>query len=80
MVHFLICVLYHVLLIAALGEAMQIAHALCTFPQECMRQDRMSAYYSMYEASSFKDAMEYEFSKGIEIVAKESIQGTFPEL
>lgn len=59
----------------ALEEAMALARSLLTFPQECMKLDRQSAYYSTFEASSLKDALRFEHDAGVEVVAKESVQG-----
>ncbi|KAF3901870.1 hypothetical protein AA313_de0210415 [Arthrobotrys entomopaga] len=59
----------------ALEEAEAIARQLLTFPQECMNLDRRSAYYACYEASSFDDALTYEFDNGVKVVSEESVQG-----
>jgi enoyl-CoA hydratase/carnithine racemase len=56
-------------------EAMALARSLLAFPQECMNLDRRSAYYSTYEASSLKDALRFEHDAGVEVVARESVQG-----
>lgn len=56
-------------------EAMALARSLLTFPQECMNLDRQSAYYSTFEASNLKDALRFEYDAGVEVVAKESVQG-----
>ncbi|POS72327.1 carnitinyl-CoA dehydratase [Diaporthe helianthi] len=59
----------------AVEEAMALARSLLAFPQECMNLDRRSAYYSTFEASSLKDALRFEYDAGVEVVAKESVQG-----
>lgn len=56
-------------------EAMALARSLLAFPQECMNLDRRSAYYSTFEASSLKDALRFEHDAGVEVVAKEAVQG-----
>ena len=61
--------------LTALGEALKIAQQLSNFPQNCMRQDRRSAYYAMYDATSFKDAVSYELIHGVEILQQESVKG-----
>ncbi|KAJ0103951.1 hypothetical protein J7T55_010968 [Diaporthe amygdali] len=59
----------------AVEEATALARSLLAFPQECMNLDRQSAYYSTFEASSLKEALKFEHDTGIEVVAKESVQG-----
>ena len=54
---------------------MQLARQLTFYPQECLNQDRQSAYYAMYDAPSFKDAITHEFNTGMQVIAKESVQG-----
>ena len=54
---------------------MKLAEQICKFPQECMNRDRKSAFYAMYEATSFKDAVDYEMSHGLEVIQQESITG-----
>lgn len=54
-----------------LDEAINISKQLVMFPQRCMNVDRDSAYYAAYKATSFEDAMQNEFSKGIGVVAAE---------
>jgi hypothetical protein len=41
-----------------------------------MRRDRLSAYYAAFEATSFKDAVDYELTNGLEVVQEESVKGT----
>ncbi|KKY34515.1 putative enoylhydratase isomerase family protein [Diaporthe ampelina] len=59
----------------AVEEAMALARSLLAFPQECMNLDRRSAYYSTFEAPSLKGALRFEHDAGVEVVAKESVQG-----
>ncbi|KAJ9649838.1 hypothetical protein H2198_010837 [Neophaeococcomyces mojaviensis] len=59
----------------SLEEATALARSLLQFPQGCMRADRDSAYYAAYDASSFEDAMQNEFSKGFKVLATESVSG-----
>ncbi|KAF5974341.1 enoyl hydratase [Fusarium coicis] len=59
----------------ALVEATKIAKQLLTFPQECMNVDRASCYYSVYNASSFQDALRNEFENGVKVITTESVKG-----
>lgn len=61
--------------IIAIGQAVQLAHNVKKFPQECLKADRRSAYYSTFDAKSFKDAFEFEFGNGFPIVSQESVEG-----
>ncbi|XP_073532779.1 enoyl-CoA hydratase EchA19-like isoform X1 [Phyllobates terribilis] len=58
-----------------LQSAIELAEQISAFPQKCMRSDRASAYYSTFDATSFTDAMQFEFNHGAEVVAEESIAG-----
>ncbi|XP_053570700.1 enoyl-CoA hydratase EchA19 isoform X2 [Bombina bombina] len=58
-----------------LQSAIELAEKISTFPPKCMLADRTSAYYSTFEASSFADAMQYEFNTGSEVLAEESVAG-----
>lgn len=40
-----------------------------------MRGDRNSAYHSMFDASSFTEAMQYEFDTGSKVILSESVPG-----
>ena len=40
-----------------------------------MLADRRSLFYSTYEATSFADAMDFEYSQGLPIVEAEAIKG-----
>lgn len=40
-----------------------------------MRRDRNSAYYGAFDTSSFTEAMQFEFDKGMQVVVEESIPG-----
>lgn len=59
----------------AVEEAMHIAEMLVKFPQACMNKDRNSCYFAAYEAKSFEDALQYEYSQGIEVVNDEGLNG-----
>ena len=54
---------------------MKLAQRLCQFPQDCMRADRASAYYSTYDAISYDDAFQKEWQQGSPVVQKESVKG-----
>ncbi|KAF6521578.1 hypothetical protein HZS61_015836 [Fusarium oxysporum f. sp. conglutinans] len=59
----------------ALAEATKIAKQLLTFPQECMNVDRANCYYSVYNATSFQDALRNEFENGVKVITTESVKG-----
>lgn len=59
----------------AFGRAYKYAMDLQKFPQECLKADRRSAYYSAFEAKSLDDALKFEYENGLPIVAEESIKG-----
>ncbi|KAK0647617.1 3-hydroxypropionyl-coenzyme A dehydratase [Lasiodiplodia hormozganensis] len=59
----------------AFEEANKIAKQLLTFPQACMNVDRSSCYYSVYNATSFEDALRNEFDEGIKVITTESVKG-----
>lgn len=59
----------------ALEEATKIAESLLNFPQACMNVDRANCYYSVYNATSFEDALRNEFDTGRKVITKESVQG-----
>jgi len=59
----------------ALEEATRIAQQLLQFPQLCMNKDRQSAYHAAFEARSFQDAMDFEFSNAKAVLSKESFGG-----
>eukprot|EP00047_Mylnosiga_fluctuans_P019380 m.82038 g.82038 ORF g.82038 m.82038 type:complete len:275 (-) comp8099_c0_seq2:991-1815(-) len=48
----------------ATEEAMKLAQLIASHPQDCMRSDRDAAYHATYSATSFEDAMDYEFRAG----------------
>ncbi|XP_075684558.1 enoyl-CoA hydratase EchA19-like isoform X3 [Rhinoderma darwinii] len=58
-----------------LQSAIKLAEQISAFPQKCMRSDRVSAYYSTFDATSFTDAMQFEFNHGSEVLAEESVAG-----
>lgn len=61
------------------GKSLEAAVALCKqiggFPQECLKVDRSSLYYSAYDAKSVEDALEHEYCKGIKVIPTESVLG-----
>ncbi|KAL2862338.1 enoyl-CoA hydratase/isomerase family protein [Aspergillus lucknowensis] len=59
----------------ALEEATSIARQLLVFPQGCMNADRTSCYYAAYDATSFEDALSFEYDHGIKVIASESVTG-----
>lgn len=59
----------------ALEEAQKIARQLTVFPQECMNADRRSCYYAAYGASSFEDALSFEYDNGSKVINAESVKG-----
>lgn len=61
---------------AALGQAIQLAKGIAKFPQECMKSDRRSAFYSTYNATSVQDALQFEFANGMKVFMEESLPGT----
>ncbi|RWS00196.1 hypothetical protein B4U79_01724 [Dinothrombium tinctorium] len=58
-----------------LGRAMSLAQSLTKFPQQCLKADRRSAYYSTFEARSIQDALQFEYENGVPIIEEESIEG-----
>ncbi|CAG8068150.1 unnamed protein product [Penicillium salamii] len=59
----------------SLKEAIALAKQLIAFPDLCLNTDRQSCYYSVYDASSFQDAMVQEFNAGEKVISKEAIAG-----
>ncbi|XP_060133961.1 enoyl-CoA hydratase EchA19-like isoform X2 [Zootoca vivipara] len=59
----------------ALQHAIELAEQISAFPQHCMRADRNSAYHSAFDASSFTEAMQFEFDTGVQVVLEESVPG-----
>ncbi|KAK6167589.1 hypothetical protein SNE40_021579 [Patella caerulea] len=59
----------------ALGRACQLASNIAQFPQECMLTDRRSVYNSVYNSSSIKNALQFEYVEGIKVISTESIAG-----
>ncbi|XP_069771790.1 probable enoyl-CoA hydratase, mitochondrial [Narcine bancroftii] len=55
--------------------ALELAERISAFPQHCMRADRTSADYSMYDALCFTEAMQCEFDNAKDVILKESISG-----
>jgi len=59
----------------ALNTALSLAKQVSEFPQTCLRGDRASAYYSVYNAKSKQDALNFELENSISNLAKESVTG-----
>ncbi|XP_054841476.1 enoyl-CoA hydratase EchA19-like [Eublepharis macularius] len=59
----------------ALHHAIKLAEEISAFPQQCMRGDRNSAYYCAFDASSFTEAMQFEFDTGLQAILNESVPG-----
>ncbi|XP_005306017.1 enoyl-CoA hydratase EchA19-like [Chrysemys picta bellii] len=59
----------------ALQCAIELAKQISAFPQQCMRGDRSSAYYSVFDAASFTEALQFEFDTGVQVISKESVPG-----
>ena len=59
----------------ALQEATKLAQALCKFPQECLRRDRLSAFNSCFDAPSLKEAFQFEWKNARDIIRIESVPG-----
>lgn len=58
----------------ALAEAKKLAHQLASFPQVCMRSDRMSAHEQ--SSMSMREALENELRRGLQVVASgETLEG-----
>jgi len=57
----------------SLEAAIELAKLLTTFPQNCMRADRMSVYHS-FDGGSIKGALSDEYSRGI-VVLDEASKG-----
>jgi hypothetical protein len=55
-----------------LGQAINLATSLVKFPQECMWADRVSAYNSAFNASSFEEALEFEKNSATPIILQAS--------
>jgi hypothetical protein len=59
----------------ALGEATKLAQTLSSFPQECLRRDRLSAYNSCFNSSSLADAFKFEWDNAKHVITAESVRG-----
>lgn len=59
----------------ALQESTKIAKQLIAFPQLCMNLDRSSCYNAAYNATSFEDALAYEYDHGSGVITLESVDG-----
>ena len=62
---------------AALGEATKLAQTLASFPQECLRRDRISAYNSCFNALSLSEAFKFELDNAKHAIGKESVGGWY---
>ncbi|CDW53328.1 enoyl coenzyme A hydratase, mitochondrial [Trichuris trichiura] len=67
----------------ALGQALNLARVISAMPQDSLKADRCSLYYSVFKASTVEDAMKFEFenatqfiNKGIISNAKKFLEGT----
>lgn len=60
----------NVLFILFTFAAIKLANEISQYPQECMNKDRLSAYYAMYSAKSFEDAITNEMKHGLEVIHK----------
>lgn len=59
----------------ALQAALELAEQISSFPQQCLRADRISAINSCYDAPSFTQAMQFEFDNGAQVISAESVPG-----
>ncbi|PHH60447.1 hypothetical protein CDD81_1659 [Ophiocordyceps australis] len=59
----------------ALNEAVKMARQLLVFPQATMNVDRSSCYYSVFNASSFEDAMQSEWNRGLKVLGTDAVRG-----
>ncbi|XP_037549835.1 probable enoyl-CoA hydratase [Nematolebias whitei] len=59
----------------ALQEALQLAEQISSFPQQCLRSDRSSAVHSCYDATTFTQAMQFEFDHGAPVIQTEAFRG-----
>ncbi|XP_031558737.1 uncharacterized protein LOC116295133 [Actinia tenebrosa] len=60
----------------AIEECVKLAEQIAKYPQESLKADRKSAFYSAYNADSFYDALTYEYRKGVKLqTIKDSIEG-----
>ncbi|KAK3708847.1 hypothetical protein QZH41_016276 [Actinostola sp. cb2023] len=61
---------------SAVEEAIKLATQISKFPQDALKADRKTAFYSAYNADSFYDALTYEYRKGVKLpTIKDSIAG-----
>jgi enoyl-CoA hydratase/carnithine racemase len=60
----------------AIEESIKLATQIAKYPQESLKADRKTAFYSAFNADSFYDALTYEYRKGVKIATiKDSIEG-----
>lgn len=57
----------------ARDEAMKLAHEIASFPQVCMRNDRLSTYGQW--GMSIEDALQHEFKLGQGALLEETVAG-----
>jgi enoyl-CoA hydratase len=57
----------------ALAEAVELARQLATFPQTCLREDRLSVYEQ--EGQELGAAMATEWEHGMRSLASDSLSG-----
>ncbi|XP_055637181.1 probable enoyl-CoA hydratase echA8 isoform X2 [Toxorhynchites rutilus septentrionalis] len=58
-----------------LGQAYNLAMSIAKFPQACLRHDRNSMFNSAFQATSLRDAMEFEVLTAGEDLLNEAVQG-----
>lgn len=56
-----------------MAESLSVAELLCSFPQSCLRADRLSAVGTA--AMPMREALAAEFERGHPIVAQEAVAG-----
>lgn len=59
----------------SLDESLKLAKQLLAFPQTCMLADRASCYNAAYNATSFENALAFEFDGGVKAVQTEGVKG-----
>jgi len=59
----------------SLDEALVLARQLLNFPQMCMNLDRASCYNAAYNATSFEEALRFEYNEGKNVLSLESVKG-----
>eukprot|EP00096_Caligus_rogercresseyi_P008681 TRINITY_DN27992_c0_g1_i1.p1 TRINITY_DN27992_c0_g1~~TRINITY_DN27992_c0_g1_i1.p1 ORF type:complete len:182 (-),score=58.45 TRINITY_DN27992_c0_g1_i1:91-606(-) len=59
----------------AYGRAYHLAQEISKHPQECIKADKNSAYFSVFSSKSLEDSFHYENENAIPVLQKESIEG-----